>query len=63
MSDKNPNELGALWKKVSQKGEYMSGTLTINGEKINIVCFENRYKKEDKHPDWIVLRSKGRPAN
>ena len=55
---KNPNQLGALWIKESDKGQFMSGYLEINGEKINIVCFKNTYKKEDKHPDWEVLKSK-----
>ena len=55
---KDPNQLGALWNKESSKGQYMSGHITINEETINIVCFKNGYKKEDKHPDWIILKSK-----
>ena len=58
---KNPNQLGALWIKESAKGQYMSGYIEINGEKIKIICFKNTYKKEDKHPDWQVLKSKPKP--
>ena len=57
----NPNQLGALWIKESEKGQYMSGYIEIDGKKINIVCFKNTYKKEDKHPDWQVLKSKPKP--
>lgn len=60
--EKDPNELGALWVRVSANGtRYMSGTITGIGA---VVCFENKNKGE-KRPDWRVLRSqpKGeRPA-
>jgi len=53
--ERDPNEIGALWMKVSSKKgtEYMSGK--INGE--SVVCFRNKDKKTDKHPDWRVLKS------
>lgn len=50
-------DLGVLWIKTSTKGEYMTGTIELNGEKINIVCFKNTQKKEAKHPDWRILKS------
>jgi hypothetical protein len=50
-------DLGALWIKRGGKGEYMTGTIEIGGEKLNIVCFLNDNKKEQKHPDWRILRS------
>lgn len=50
---KDPNEVGALWRKTSASGvTYMSGT--ING--VKVVCFENR-KQNDKQPDWRVMKS------
>ncbi len=55
---KDPNQLGALWNKESDKGKFMSGYIEVSGEKINIVCFKNSYKTEDKHPDWEILKSK-----
>lgn len=51
------NELGALWVKSSTKGQYMTGTIKINGATTNIVCFVNSNKKETKHPDWHILKS------
>lgn len=56
--EKDQNELGALWVRVSQNGRrYMSGT--ING--VEVVCFEN-LKKQGKQPDWRVLKSEKREA-
>lgn len=50
---KDPNELGALWARVSANGvRFMSGT--ING--VEVVCFENR-NKQGKQPDWRVMKS------
>ena len=54
--EKDPNELGALWMKSGAKGEYMTGSITVNGETIKIVCFAGR-KSSDKSPDWRVLKS------
>lgn len=54
--EKDPAELGALWTKVNTRGEFMTGEIEINGEKIKIVCFPNA-KKNDKSPDWRVLKS------
>ena len=49
----NPDELGALWIKSGNKGEYMTGT--ING--VAVVCFRND-RKQGNQPDWRVLKSK-----
>lgn len=57
---KNPDELGALWLKTGQRGDYMTGT--ING--VAVVCFRND-RKTGNQPDWRVLKSKpkdGAPA-
>lgn len=52
---KDPNELGALWSKQSQRGEYLTGN--ING--IEVVCFRNdKATVENKQPLWRVLKSK-----
>jgi hypothetical protein len=50
---KNPDELGALWIKHSDKGEYMTGT--VNG--VAVVAFRNT-RKQGNQPDWRVLKSK-----
>lgn len=51
------NELGALWWKKGQKGIFLSGHIIVNGEKIQIVCFEKRNKKNEKQPDFDILKS------
>lgn len=44
-------KLGALWK--SKNGsENLSGT--INND-LRIVVIPNRYKTEDRHPDFVVM--------
>lgn len=54
----NPNNIGGLWIKKSKAGnDYMSGVLTINGEKTNIIVFKNANKKTDKQPDYSILKS------
>lgn len=58
MSERNPDELGALWEKSGGRGQYFTGT--INGQKV--VVFKNDRKSSDKHPDWRVLKAKPRDA-
>lgn len=51
--------IGALWAKKSTKGaDYFSGTIELNGEKIQIVAFYNANKKNPKEPDYRILKSK-----
>ena len=51
----DPNEIGALWSKQSEKGEYLTGK--ING--VPVVCFRNlKATAENKQPFWRVLKSK-----
>ncbi len=53
-------EIGVLWVKNSPKGQYMTGSIEVNGEKIALVCFLNSNKKEAKHPDWRIMKAKPR---
>ena len=70
MSETNTNnkkeELGALWRKKSMNGsEYYSGTINFNGEKKEVVVFQNAYKKEgERTPDFRIYLSerKDQPA-
>lgn len=57
---KQDDRLGALWQKRSAKGEYMTGNIEINGEKIGVVVFSNDKRGNDKAPDWRILRAKPR---
>jgi uncharacterized protein (DUF736 family) len=59
MSEKK--SIGALWAHVSNGGKkYLSGSIEIDGKKVNIVVFDNAYKKEDKHPDFTIFLSEKR---
>lgn len=56
---RDPNELGALWIKQGQRGEYMTGT--IGGQAV--VLFRNDRKEPgSKQPDWRVMKSQPREA-
>lgn len=59
--DRN-DEIGGLWLKESQKGtKFMSGTMTFNGEKVEVVVFKNSHKQPgEKTPDYRVYRSQPR---
>jgi hypothetical protein len=50
--EKDPNEIGALWLKSGNKGEYMTGV--IDG--VNVVCFAVK-ANSPKAPTWRVLKS------
>jgi uncharacterized protein (DUF736 family) len=53
--EKNPDEIGALWERQSQKGDtYLSGE--IHGEPVVMFRANSR---NPKAPNWRVL--KGRP--
>lgn len=54
-SERNPDELGALWIKHGPNSDYMTGE--ING--IKVVVFKAK-KTSEKSPDWRVLKSKPR---
>ncbi len=53
--EKNPDEIGQLWLKTGQKGDYMTGE--VNG--VKVVCFHTN-SENPKAPKWRVLRSKPR---
>ena len=50
-------ELGALWRRTSKtSGEtYLSGTIQIDGKAIELRIFPNKYKKNDKQPDFRIM--------
>lgn len=54
--EKDPNEIGVLWLKVSAKNKpYLSGII----EGRNVVVFKNK-KTSEKQPDYKILLSKPR---
>ena len=56
--EKDPNEIGVLWAKSSARGEYMTGSIEIDGVKHPVVVFKNSNKRNEKAPDWRVLKAK-----
>lgn len=47
-------KVGALWLKEKKDGRgYFSGMV---GE-MRVVAFENDYKEEEKHPDYLIYKS------
>lgn len=60
MSDQE--EMGALWARRTDGGlEYLTGVVTIEGVAHKVVVFKNK-KKNEKHPDWRIFKSRPRPA-
>jgi uncharacterized protein (DUF736 family) len=55
---KNPNRIGACWKKVADTGTYLSGQIEINGEKININIYTNKFKEKETQPDFVIYKQK-----
>jgi uncharacterized protein (DUF736 family) len=57
-NDWSKRELGALWKKKGATQTYLTGHLSFeDGERINVVVFSNKNKKNDKAPDFRVYVS------
>ena len=53
------DEIGALWSKNGQKGEYMTGYVMVNGERLPVVCFRVQ-RGGERAPTWRILKSKPR---
>ena len=52
-------KFGALWIKNNDRGEFMTGEITVNGKIVKIVCFRHTHKVENpKAPDWDILTAK-----
>lgn len=61
-SDWSKREIGAFWTKSSSNGKYLSGSIEIDElgvkKKIRVVMFPNKYKDNDKKPDYVLYESK-----
>lgn len=51
-------ELGALWVKSGANGNFMTGSIAVDGVKVDVIVFENRYKRTDNHPDYRILKAR-----
>lgn len=56
MSKWSDNVLGAFWKK-GEANKYLSGTIDIDGKKVQILVYPNKYKKDNTHPDFIIYKT------
>ena len=54
------DKIGAFWQRSGAKGEYLSGQIELNGEKINVIAFKNGRKSKSNHPDWILYLQRPR---
>ncbi len=54
--------IGGLWlKEKKDGGKYMSGSIEVAGQKVQIVIFRNTHKQEgEKTPDYRIYESKPR---
>jgi hypothetical protein len=53
-------DIGAIWVKSGQYGNYLSISVEINGVKHNFTAFANKYKQPgDKKPDFKIMPPKG----
>lgn len=58
------NNIGALWKRTNDKGEFFSGVLdNEDGTKQKIVVFKNGYKDKDTKPDYLILKARENSSN
>lgn len=60
MNEEKRPPIGALWSKIAKNGyEYFSGYVEINGEKHQIVIFENPRKGDgEKYPVFRIYESR-----
>ena len=55
--DWNAREIGALWKKNKNGQNFYSGKFTYEGKEVEVVCFTNKHKTSDTHPDVRIYLS------
>jgi hypothetical protein len=52
------DSIGALWEKSKGDNDYFTGAIEVDGIKINIVVFKNKFKNNDRQPSWKIFKSK-----
>lgn len=63
--DWSAREIGALWvrESASSGARFMSGEITIGGQKVDVVVYKNKFKKAtDKSPEFRIYLSKPKEA-
>jgi len=56
------DKIGALWLKKNERGPWFSGVIKVGETEQKIVVFKNGYKQEERHPDYVIYKSKPRDA-
>jgi len=64
-SEWRQREMGALWKKTGRNQTFLSGQIklkTSDGaeELVRIIVFNNKNKKSDNAPDFVIYKSEDR---
>lgn len=57
---RNPDEIGALWKKQGKRGEFLSGELELDGKRQRVVVFPIDRKPNPNAPDFRILKAQER---
>jgi uncharacterized protein (DUF736 family) len=50
---------GAFWKKDGKNGKYLAGYVVIDGKKMPVTVFPNKYKSKDNQPEFIIYETFG----
>ena len=57
-SEWSKRELGALWRKGGNDNPFYSGSVTIDGQRHEIVIFKNKFKENGSNqPDLRIYKS------
>ena len=66
-SEWSKREIGAFWTQDKGKGKYLSGTIEIDElgvkKKLKVVMFPNKYKDNDRKPDYALYLSSQESQN
>ena len=61
--EEKQKSIGGLWLKTGKTGnKFMSGSIEIEGKRHSFVVFKNKYKQEDKHPDYQIFQGRDNEA-
>lgn len=55
---KNPDEIGALWRKQGRKGEFLTGEINIDGVAHRFIAFPNQTFDKPNRPAYRILKAK-----
>jgi uncharacterized protein (DUF736 family) len=56
-TDWKEREIGAFWKRESPSQKFLSGKIEVEGKKLEVILFTNKYKEKDNQPDYRLFLS------